>query len=416
MQNTMNILISNFYDLVLKAGYYLVVITVFMIPLFSEAHIRFGGTSFVNILLVPLSFLIIVSLLIRPVIKKSIVILMLVLLAMAVCYIVAGRSSPWFLYSDMGIFYTYITRAVFLLSFLWFVRTEKQLNKVLTIVISGSLIAALVSILRWWQVFPYESIYISEEYGIGERNMGTFIISGSYALWQGLGWAIMLTRIQRNRSIFENIFYVISIGFLFISALFVAESRNAIMFFVMVSWIIIFYRQFRKKGVDKLFAIFFLLVAAGVLVWLAFDGFVSERIVITARFTLIYSAIEYIKLYPIYGVGLSVFRDFLSPRFQSVHNAFFDLMVESGILSVFLFSFLLLYIFAKFFSAINKYSYGNDLYIGLIVATFFSIQFFPAQLSYPLWLILGIVFLKSILLYNPEKEFTRADCLYHNAL
>lgn len=373
-----------------RAGYWLVLLSVLAIPLFSEAHLAFFGTSVVNLIEIPLVLTFFGSICTHPFIKKAFAPLCVLVSVEAVAYALAGTSGPWREYSDTAMVLAYLGRVIFVASFVWFVRTSSQLDRIMTAVIVGSVIVAVVSVLRWLHSFPFESIYVSLEYGVGERNMGTFIISGSYALWIGLGVAAMVTRIRdRRRGLVERVIYIGSIVICGFSAAVVARSRNAIMFLFIAAMASIYFPQSKRwRKRHALASLSVLIISAIVGSWV-YEGLVSGAMILTARVTLIKASTEFILDYPIFGVGLGVFRDFLSPRLQPVHNAFLDLLVEAGIVGMLPFAALLLYVWVRLMRARSQLR-RYEFVVPAFIATVASVQFFPAQLSYPLWLIIGI--------------------------
>ncbi len=119
-----------------------------------------------------------------------------------------------------------------------------------------------------------------------------------------------------------------------------------------------------------------------------------------------------------YGLGLGAGgsvanQELIGPvagRFTSMHNFWFEILVEGGIIISFLVLFLLIYIVKKLFILSKKTSnkalsyYSTSLFLSMI-------GFFPAAIAasstiyfFPMWIMLGLSI--SVILYG-EKSFKK---------
>ncbi len=340
-------------------------------------------------------------------VKTALNIPAVIFLILIILQYIFGRMTS----SKIGSIYPYATKMYFF-EFLFYIfiflliinniHTRRQINKMLFVIIFGSVILSIFGILQksvpatrvpLLQPFQETVLFYSSRYKwLYESyvNMAIFLSLSAFLTY--------LSYLDKKRGYYKfdisegwNSLFILAIAVMIIG-LFYSFSYGGI--FVFLVTIILFFFIFLKQVAMKRYVLFTALVSTTLiafigLIWLRRERIldylyaflqISENLNMYGfRIPVWVRALNLIKLNPIFGIGLGTFQ-YIFPKYQPnsqfyfphCHNDYLQLFIETGLLGFLAFYFGLFSLIKKYLTLLNSRhnEYVKSIGYGCLVAIF----------------------------------------------
>lgn len=258
------------------------------------------------------------------------------------------------------------------------IKNEKQVRKILKILIYSSFIPLLIGL---WQIMPNSPSWLFpvEKIPHGMRRIcGTFEHPNAFAAF--INFILLVTLLLFFKPKYRMNESYIFLTILMIICLFFTWTRAVWISFIFSSAILFYFLRLKKEYfVFAMLFLIFVFLAPG------FQKAIKQRAKIDAsaraRLTLARYSLNEFKENPIFGSGLGMYSFLSRERFGEIsgqyrisggyaaHNDYLEFLVETGILGLLGYLFLLVSIIKLGFKQIYKQEVKSRYWGGLLIAT-----------------------------------------------
>jgi O-antigen ligase len=301
--------------------------------------------------------------------------------------------------SDIGtssaILFLNLSYAGFFLSSNYFL-SEVQLKKVFINIFLG--VATLLSIISFWNLFIYKYINLEKE---GISFMWIYYGHNHLAVLLIIAIPILFFKILDVKKYLHK-YLILTLEIFLIFSLLITFSRGAIIALIMAYILGVIIFRFRKKITT--FFMWLFIPAILIIFALVFTLILKSSTGIESRIGNISKGIEMFIEKPLIGFGPGTFNNYTKSEVKHVffaHNLFIQTISEQGLIGLLTLSFLLISLFVKEGSRINKLKYCHSKFfyislwigcLGVICNEFVDFDLQLPSLGLFFWILHGLLY------------------------